>query len=59
MLNSKSKFDNFGYQLGLRNENTSIATVFNGYDIRTNPITPINNLKNNKSWYFSFCIFKL
>ena len=46
----KSKFDNFGYQLGLRNENTSIATVFNGYDIRTNPITPINNLKNNKSY---------
>ena len=29
----KSKFDKFGYQLGLRNENTNITTIFNGYDV--------------------------
>ena len=47
----KSKFDNFGYQLGLRNENTNITTIFNGYDVtNTPPYTPITNLKNSKSY---------
>ena len=50
----QSKFDNFGYQLGLRNENTNITTIFNGYDVTNTPYTPITNLKNSKSYSLDF-----
>lgn len=46
----KSKFNRLGYQLGLRNENTSITTIFNGYDASVNPATPIRNLKNTRNF---------
>ena len=37
--------------MGLRNENTNITTIFNGYDVtNTPPYTPITNLKNSKSY---------
>ena len=44
----KSKIDNFSYQLGLRNEITNIATIFNGYDSLNN--TAVNDLRNSKSY---------
>lgn len=44
----KSKIDKFGYQLGLRNENTNINILFNGYDPVQN--SPIRNLTTEKSY---------
>lgn len=48
----KSKIDKFSYQIGLRNENTNLSTIYNGFEYQkdTNTFIPIVNLTNNRNY---------
>lgn len=46
----KSKINKLAYQVGIRNENTTLLTVFNGYNTTVSPATPITNLRNPRTY---------